>query len=324
MLSLNRVRGLAMATVALASLLGRSAGAVSGEPASDPFTLKLIAPGVYAAIDGPKGRAGSNAGVVIGDDGVLLIDSFFDPEATKQLIADIRKVTTKPLRYVVNTHYHVDHVAGDAVLRAAGATIIAHRNVRGWVRTENLHLFGDHPSAQNIAKIKALALPDVTIDKDITVWLGTRKILIQPALGHTGGDLIVTIPDAKTIFCGDILWNHVSPNVIDGDIASWIDTVASLQDAPTAKATAFVPGHGDVASVKDVADFRRYLSDLKILVAQERGKGLSGPNLVAAALPKFAKQHGDWIAFSYFAPLEIGFMEDELAGRKRHPVPVSD
>ena len=118
----------AVVAVALFSI---DASAASNVNVTDPFTLISIAPGVYAAIDGPTGRSGSNAGFVIGDDGVLVIDSFFDPEATRALIADIRKLTPKPIRYVVNTHYHADHVGGDAVLRAAGAIIIAHRNVRG-------------------------------------------------------------------------------------------------------------------------------------------------------------------------------------------------
>ena len=101
-----------------AALFAIHAGAAANVTASDPFTLMSIAPGVYAAIDGPTGRSESNAGFVIGDDGVLVIDSFFDPEATRLLIADIRKLTPMPIRYVVNTHYHADHVGGDALLRA--------------------------------------------------------------------------------------------------------------------------------------------------------------------------------------------------------------
>ncbi len=317
-------RRLAAPATAATALLALQSSAVAETPAADPFTLKQIAPGVYAAIDGPHGRSGSNAGFVIGDDGVLVIDSFFDPDATKALVADIHKLTPKPIRYVVNTHYHVDHVGGDAVLRAAGAIIIAHRNVRGWIRTENVHLFGDRNSPRIAAMIAALPLPDVTIDKGITVWLGARRLLIQPVLGHTGGDLIVTIPDAKVVFCGDILWRHVSPNIIDGDVADWTRTVATLQQAPAASDTVFVPGHGDVATVKDVADFQRYLGDLRVVVAVERANGLTGKPLIDAALPKFAKQHGDWTAFAHFAPLELGYMEDELADRKRRPQPVAD
>ncbi len=318
------IRRLAATVMAPAAFFALQASAAAGVRAADPFTLKQIAPGVYAAIDGPDGRSGSNAGFVIGDDSVLVIDSFFDPHATRVLVADIHKLTPKPIRYVVNTHYHVDHVGGDAVLREAGAIIIAHRNVRGWVRTENPHLFGDHISPRIAAMIAALPLPDLTTDEEMTVWLGARRVLIQPVLGHTGGDLIVTVPDAKIVFCGDILWRHVSPNIIDGDVASWTTTVATLRHRPTASETVFVPGHGDVATVKDVADFQRYLGDLRAVATAERANGLTGKPLVDAALPKFAKQHGDWAAFAHFAPLELGYMDDELAGKKRRPQPVAD
>lgn len=314
--------------LAIAALVAVGSMAVQARPAdmppTAPFTLQPIGPGVYAAIDGPKGQAGSNAGVVIGDDGVLVVDSFFDPEAAKLLVAAIHQLTPKPIRYVVNTHYHADHVGGDAVLRAAGAVIIAHRNVRGWVRTENLHLFGDQLTPQRAAMIKALALPDVTTDREMTIWLGARKVLIQPVLGHTGGDLIVRVPDANAVFCGDIVWRHVSPNIIDGDVARWTATVNALRQAPRAADAVFVPGHGEVATVKDVAAFGGYLSDLRALVARKRAGGLSGKALVDAALPEFAKQHGDWSAFGYFAPLELGYMDDELAGRKRRPQPAAD
>lgn len=293
-------------------------------PQNPPFELKTIGPGVYAAIDGPEGKSGSNAGFVIGDDGVLVIDSFFDPVATKALVVEIGKLTAKPIRYVINTHYHADHVGGDAVLRAAGAVIIAHRNVRGWIRTENLHLFGDHLTRQIKATVTSLPLPDVVTDKDLTVWLGTRKILVRTVLGHTGGDLIVSVPDAKVVFCGDILWRHVSPNIIDGTITRWIDTLDALRRAPDANQTAFVPGHGDVATLGDVAKFDDYLADLRTTVTRERATGLSGEALVKAALPGFTARYADWTAVGYFAPLELRYMDDELAGTKRTPVPLAD
>src|SRR5215208_3802994 len=113
-------------------------GSASAQAPNLPFTLKQLGPGVYAAIDGPEHKAGSNAGFVIGDDGVLVVDAFFTPDAARALVAEIRRLTAKPIRYLVNTHYHADHTGGDQVLRDAGAIIIAHRNVRGWIRTDNV------------------------------------------------------------------------------------------------------------------------------------------------------------------------------------------
>jgi cyclase len=317
------------AAVALTAAVGLSptfAGAQTGAiaPVTASFELKPIGPGVYAAIDGPAHLAGSNAGFVIGDDGVLVVDSFYSPDAAREMLAEIRKLTNKPVRYVVNTHYHIDHTAGDGVFRAAGAIIIAHRNVRGWVRTENLHLLGDKPTAVQRATVSGLELPDLATDKNLTIWLGSRKIEIRTVEGHTGGDLVIAVPDAKVLFCGDLLWRRVSPNIIDGTVSRWIATVSAFQQAPDASATTFVPGHGDVAGEKDVADFQAYLTDLSAWTARARAAGLSGDALAAAVLPEMKARYGDWGAFGYFAPKQIGFMDAELAGTKRVPVPAAD
>ena len=161
-------------------------------------------------------------------------------------------------------------------------------------------------------------------ENDLTIWLGSRKVLVRSVLGHTGGDLIVSVPDAKVVFCGDILWNHVSPNVIDGTIARWIDTADALAGAPDAAQTTFVPGHGDVAHAGDVATFKDYLTELRTTVSAARAAGLSGEGLVKAALPKLTEKYGGWSAFGYFAHLELRYMDDELAGRKRTPKPQPD
>jgi glyoxylase-like metal-dependent hydrolase (beta-lactamase superfamily II) len=287
-----------------------------------PFVLKQVGPGVYAAIDGPDHKSGSNAGFVIGDDGVLVVDSFFYPDATRALVAEIRRLTDKPIRYVVNTHYHVDHTGGDAVLRQAGATIVAHPNVRSWVRSENLHLLGDRATAEMKAQIQALPLPDVTTDKDLAIWLGSRKVVVRTVLGHTGGDLTIFVPDAKVLFTGDMLWRRIPPNLIDGSVKEWAATDADFIAMPDSPHVTYVPGHGDVANRADVEEFRGYLLDLKALVAQARKTGLKGDAMVASVAPKLKANHPGWTISDRAAAAEIRYMNDELAGTKRRPSPV--
>ena len=299
------------------------AGAAAAQ-APLPFTLKQVGPGVYAAIDGPEHKAGANAGFVIGDDGVLVVDSFFNPDTARALVAEIRRITPKPIRYLVNTHYHLDHTAGDQVLRDAGAIIIAHRNVRGWLRTENVHLFGDRITPALRAEIAALPLPDVTTDADLTVWLGGRKVVVETVLGHTGGDLSVAVPDAKVLFTGDLLWRQIAPNLIDGSVKEWTATDARFAAMPNAAHTLFVPGHGDVADVKDVREFRGYLLDLRKLVAEGRKVGLEGDALAAAVMPKLRRLYPDWAISDRAAAAEVRYMADELAGTKRRPAPRPD
>ena len=308
----------------LALLLFAAAGPAAAQAPALPFVLKQVGPGVYAAVDGPEHKAGSNAGFVIGDDGVLVVDAFFYPDAARALVAEIHRLTPKPIRYVVNTHYHADHTGGDQVLRDAGALIVAHRNVRGWVRTENVHLFGDRITPDLRARIAALPLPDLTTDKDLTIWLGSRKIVVRTVLGHTGGDLTVFVPDAKVLFTGDLLWRKVPPNLIDGSVKEWTATDADFAAMPDAAHTVYVPGHGDVADLGDVQDFRRYLLDLRRLVTDGRKAGLKDDALTAAVAPKLRALHPDWTISDRAAAAEIRYMAEELAGTKKRPVPQPD
>ena len=306
-------------TLAFAIFVAVSAAASAQSPL--PFELKEIGPGVYAAIDGPEHKAGSNAGFVVGDDGVLVVDAFFTVDAAKALVGEIRRITPKPIRYVVNTHYHADHTGGDQVLRDAGAIIIAQKNVRGWVRVNNVNLFGDRITPALKARIEALPLPDVTTDKNITVWLGSRKVVVSTVLGHTGGDLTVSIPDAKVLFTGDMLWRRIPPNLIDGSVSEWLATEAGFERMA---GTTFVPGHGDIANAKDVAEFRTYLTDLRRFVIDGRKAGLKGDALVQAVAPKIRAAYPDWTISDRAIAAEVKYMDQELAGTKTRPVPVAD
>ena len=302
-------------------LLAVLAAAQASVPVALPFELKQVGPGVYAAIDGPEHKSGSNAGFVIGDDGVLVVDAFFYPDAAKALVGEIRKLTPKPIRYVVNTHYHADHTGGDQVLRDAGAVIIAHKNVRGWVRVNNINLFGDRITPEIRAQVESLPLPDVVTDKDLTVWLGARKVTVRTVLGHTGGDLVVDVPGARVLFTGDMLWRKIPPNLIDGSVKEWLATDAGFAGLTN---TRFVPGHGDVASAADVRDFRAYLTDLRQLVGEGRKQKLKDEALVQYVAPKQRALHPDWTISDRAIAAEVKYMNQELAGTKQRPVPVAD
>jgi cyclase len=284
------------------------------------FTLKPLGNNVYAAIDKPKSAAGSNAGFVIGDDGVVVIDTFQDEAAARQLLAEIQKLTKLPVKFVVNTHYHLDHVTGNGVFAQAGAVIVGHRNVRTWIHTENLKFYGKDIKPDQKKMIEEYVAPQVVYDSEIELYLGARRIVVRYYPGHTGGDSVVTIPDAQVVFCGDLFWNKTLPNLIDGTTDKWAATDAKLA-AEAPKAT-FIPGHGDVGNAGDVQEFAGYLNDLRSMMTQPVKDGLMGDALINAIMPGLKQKYGNWNFFDYFAKRNILDMAKELRGDKQLPKPA--
>jgi glyoxylase-like metal-dependent hydrolase (beta-lactamase superfamily II) len=309
-------------TILLSVLLIGFSAAAYGQapvtpPSSLPFTLKPLGNNVWAAIDDAKGDAGANAGFVIGDNGVAVIDTFEHAAAAKQLLAEIQKLTKLPVKYVINTHYHLDHVAGNGVFAETGAVIVAHRNVRGWIRTENLKFFGKEIKPEQKAMVEGLLPPDITYDDHIELYLGSRRLLVHSFPGHTGGDSVVSVPDAKVVFCGDLFWRKTLPNLIDASTDKWTASLAKITaGSPDA---AFVPGHGDVGNAADVREFSGYLEALRSMAAQPVRDGLMGDALVNAVLPELKEKYGSWNFFQYFARPNILDMARELRGDKRLP-----
>lgn len=294
----------------------------AGTPA--PFTLHEVAPGVWAAIDNAAAngaRAGANAGFVIGSDGVLVVDTFENPDAAKELLNQIRQKTNLPIRFVVNTHYHLDHVAGNNIFAAAGATILAQQNVRAWERTENKKFFGAKITDAEKTMVESLALPSITYTDGVELYLGTRQVIVRSFPGHTGGDSALFIPDANVVFCGDLFWNHTLPNLIDASTKPWIETLdAGIQHHPDA---VFVPGHGEVGRIQDVRDFRDFLSDLRNDVAQAQAAGKTDDALTAMVLPEIQQKYSTW-DFIGFAKPDIHYTDLELRGQKQIPRPPAE
>jgi glyoxylase-like metal-dependent hydrolase (beta-lactamase superfamily II) len=308
------------ALLALASALAQAQ-----EPQAAFFKLEPLAPGVYAAID-KGGRAGANAGVIIGSEAIAIVDSFYRPEATRALLAEVRKLSPLPLRYLINTHHHIDHVAGNAELVAAGALVIAHRNVQAWQHSENLRLLGGEEKISAAARelLAALPQPQLSYQQALELELGGRKILLRHYPGHTGGDTVVAVPDAQVVFAGDLFWRHSIPNLVDARMGDWIATLERL--ARGLAQMRFVPGHGEVGGSADVQAFRGYLTTLRELAEQAWAQGLRGADDQAKAqaqvLKALTERYGDWAYFKGLAAANARDALAEKAGSKRVPAPL--
>ena len=193
---------------------------------------------------GVEGRP--NAGFVVTDEGVVVIDALASPRQGEQLLRTIRSVTDRPIRWLVLTHHHPDHHFGASVLRQAGARVIAHPDKRtlaaeggedaliaDWVRVVGLDAMRGFEFANT---------PDRPVTATDTLRLGGRTIVItHPGAGHSAGDLLVWLPRERVLFAGDVLVEDGVSMVVDGDsdeLLRVLDRVDALG------AVAVVPGHG--------------------------------------------------------------------------------
>jgi cyclase len=321
-ISFPLVIAFALCVTALAGAAPLGRGSASAPADKPPFEVKKIGDGVYAAISPGESSAGANAGFVIGDDGVAVIDTFEDAAAAKVLLDEIRKITKLPIRFVVNTHYHIDHVAGNGVFAEAGAIVVAHRNVREWIHTENLKFFGAKITPDQKKMVESLIAPSVVYSDSLDLYLGSRHLSLYFYPGHTGGDTVVEVPNAHAVFCGDLFWRKTLPNLIDASTDKWVATLEKL--ATIAPRGTYVPGHGDIGNASDVKDFQGYLVELRSAVAAAQSAGKSGAEVIDAALPDLQTKYGTWDFFKYFAKSNIADTAKELKGEKRIPAPSKD
>jgi glyoxylase-like metal-dependent hydrolase (beta-lactamase superfamily II) len=285
------------------------------------FTLVPLAEGAYAAVARPGDRASvGNAGFVVGPDAVLVVDAFATTEAAEELLAAIRRITPAPVRWVVNTHYHLDHVGGDRVFSRQGAVLLAHENARAWIRTENLK-WREEITPEEKTMLAGLPLPEVTYRDGLTVWLKERKVEVLTRPGHTGGDSLVSFSAGNVVFTGDLFWKNTVPNLVDADTREWIRTLDGLlADHPASR---FVPGHGEPGSALDVRFFRDYLVGLRSTVERALAEGKSGRSLTEAVLPLLRKRWASWTWFDQFAEKNIEQTEQEITGKKKFaPTPA--
>ena len=286
-----------------------------------PFSLQDLGSGAWAAIDNSAAKpdlAGSNAGFVIGPEAVLVVDTFESSAAAQKMLEAIREKTNLPVRYVVNTHYHLDHVAGNEVFAKSGATVMAQDNVRPWMRTENLKFFGEKITPKQREWVDNLYLPDVTYAQGATAYIGiNRGEVLRFRPGHTGGDTIIYDAQANVVFCGDLFWNHALPNLIDASTKEWIETLnVLLHDYRSAK---FVPGHGEkVGDASDVRAFRDYLVFLRQAVSRAQADGASGADVLKVVLPQVIESYGKWAFFDFAGP-GIQQTDEELRHLKKLP-----
>ncbi len=240
------------------------------------LTLQELGSGVYGLIsstDFPPqdpNIAICNAGIVIGTDGVLVIDPFQTTALANLLFSTVATLTDQPIRYVVNTHFHFDHTGGNPAAEAKGISIVGRGPIREFMVNRNKES-DPNPTP-----------PTLVVNSESTIWLGERQVQLQSVEGHSGGtDLVAYVPDANVLFAGDILFHQRIPFTGDGNIRQWQNSLSQLMTTyPQARV---LPGHGAVTDRRGLETLKRYFDDLEKLAMSWKQRSLTQEQAIASS-----------------------------------------
>ena len=295
--------------------------------ADDLFEIKPVVDGVYAAIAKPQFKVNSNAAIILLDDGVLVVDTHSKPSAARALLQQIAKLTDKPVRYVVDTHFHWDHYQGnqayldtwpkevEIISSEATRESIEHRGIprikheilavpkeieelkarlpKATDANEKSQLQGNLKQAEDyLEELKAMrvALPSITFDRSLILHRKSRTVqILWLGKAHTDGDVFVYLPKEKFIATGDALQGWI-PYMGDSYPYDWIKTLELVERLDFDYA---VGGHGDVLRGKDQFEhWRHYLSDLMDETAAVYALGASRAEAEKSVTEKLRAKYG--------------------------------
>jgi glyoxylase-like metal-dependent hydrolase (beta-lactamase superfamily II) len=290
--------------------------ASTGDTAEKTITFREIGRDLYAF----TAEGDPNSGVIVGDDGVIVVDAQATPAMAGLVIERVRRVTDKPIKYVVLSHYHAVRVLGasayhaqEVVASEACRAMIAERGKEDWDSE-----FGRFPRLFRAAEtIPGLTWPTVTFKQKMTLYLGKRRVELRHiGRAHTAGDIVAWVPDANVVFSGDIVEYKSACYCGDAHFTDWPATLARLERV---KPDALVPGRGDALIGADtvaegIALTRDFLRDTYEPVKRGVARGASLKECFDQTTAAMRGKYGSWPIFEHCQPFNVARAWDEAQG----------
>lgn len=275
-----------------------------------------LAPGCY----GYTAEGDPNSGVIIGDDSVMVIEAQATPQMAEDVIAKVRSVTNKPIKYLVLTHYHAVRVLGasaygadEIIMSQKTNEMVQERGKQDWASEYERfpRLF------RGFESIPGLTHPSMIFEDKMTIDLGNKKVeIMHVGEGHTRGDSIVWVPQDEVLFAGDLVEYDATPYCGDAQLKNWPQTLQKLSDL---KPKALVPGRGEALTdplkcQEAILMTSEYVTMLyqQALLSNTKGESLKQcyDSLMKAMTPRF----GEWVIFEHCMPFNVTRAFDEASG----------
>ncbi|MFD2207076.1 MBL fold metallo-hydrolase [Kiloniella antarctica] len=264
-----------------------------------------------------------NTGVIIGDEGVMVIDTQATPYMAGDVLRKIREITDKPVKFALLSHYHAVRVLGAAAFDPENIIssrltleMIEERGQQDWDSE-----FGRFPRLfQGHETIPGLTWPTIVFDQKLTVDLGNRKVeIMHVGKGHTQGDTIAWLPEEKVLYAGDLVEYGATPYTGDAHLAEWPATLEKLR---ALKPNKLVPGRGDALESAEkceeaISQTRAFITDLYSNAQEAVAKGWDLQTLFNKCRETMAPKYGHWVIYEHCMPFDVARAYDEAKGKVR-------
>jgi glyoxylase-like metal-dependent hydrolase (beta-lactamase superfamily II) len=297
-------------------MTSQKAFASTGDLTEKKVSFTEVGPDLFAY----TAEGDPNTGVIVGDDSCAVFDAQATPAMARQVVEKVRAVTDKPIKYVILSHYHAVRVLGASAYQAQGIIasqethrLIAERGQQDWESE-----FGRFPRLfRDAQSIPGLTWPTLAFEREMTLFLGKRQVkLMHLGAGHTSGDIVAWVPDARVMFSGDLIEYHSACYCGDARLCAWPATLNAIREVDP---KSVAPGRGDALNgrqtvLEALAMTRDFVSTLYGVAEMSLAKGRTLKETFAATREAMDPKFGSFAIYEHCLPFNVSRAFDEASG----------